>query len=175
MHPFAREIQEESGQNLSRCFQCRKCTGGCPTVQWYEWPNHGIVRMLQLGLRDELLASSAIWMCVSCETCGSRCPNGIHLSPIMDALRARALAAGREPAEPAVVAFHLAFVGSARRFGRVHEATMLAAYKWATKDFTTDLGVGLKLFAKGKIPLLPKSVRGKGEVEKIFAASKVKS
>lgn len=173
MHAFAREIQEKSGQNLGRCFQCRKCTGGCPTVAWYEWSNHAIVRMIQAGKREELLGSKAIWMCVSCETCGTRCPNGIYLSPIMDVLRGMAMAEGKV-AEPAVVAFHESFVGSARRFGRVHEATMLMAYKWASKDFFTDLGVGLKLFAKGKIPLLPSSVKGKAQIEKIFQESKVK-
>lgn len=174
MHPFAKQIQEKSGQNLSRCFQCKKCTAGCPTVSWYEWPNHSIVRMIQRGMKDELLASKAIWMCVTCETCGTRCPNGIYLSPIMDALRSLAMEEGRQIAEPAVIAFHKAFVGSAKRFGRVHEATMLMAFKWATKDFMTDMGVGMKLFAKGKIPLLPKSVKGKAEIAKIFAASKVK-
>ncbi|MBI5439977.1 MAG: 4Fe-4S dicluster domain-containing protein [Deltaproteobacteria bacterium] len=172
MHPFASHIQERSGQKLSRCFQCRKCTGGCPTSRWFEWPNHSLVRMIQRGMKEELLGSKAIWMCVSCETCGTRCPNGIYFSPIMDVLRSLALEEGRSPAEPAVVAFHKAFVASARRFGRVHEATMLAAYKWATKDFATDAGVGLKLFAKGKIPLLPKSVKGRAEIAKIFAAGK---
>jgi heterodisulfide reductase subunit C len=173
MNAFAQEVQERSGQNLSRCYQCKKCTGGCPTVTWYEWSNHAIVRMIQHGKREELLSSKAIWMCVSCETCGTRCPNGIYLSPIMDALRCLSMEEGRV-AEPAVVAFHKSFVGSARRFGRVHEATMLLAYKWATKDFFTDMGVGMKLFAKGKIPLLPSSVKGRGEIEKIFNEAKVK-
>ncbi len=170
MHPFAREVQEKSGQNLSRCYQCTRCTAGCPTVSWYEWPNHAVVRMIQRGMRDELLGSKTIWMCVTCDTCGTRCPNGIYLSPIMDTLRSMALVEGRPVPEPAVLAFHQAFVASARRFGRVHEATMLAAYKMKTRDFFTDLGVGLKLFAKGKIPLLPRSIQGKAEIERIFEA-----
>ena len=174
MHSFAKQIQERSGQNLSRCYQCKKCTGGCPTVSWFEWPNHSVVRMVQRGMRDELLSSKAIWMCVTCETCGTRCPNGIYLSPIMDALRSAALEEGKAVSEPAVLAFHKAFVGSARRYGRVHEATMLMAYKWAAKDFLTDMGVGLKLFVKGKIPLLPKSVEGKAAIEKIFEEAKAK-
>jgi heterodisulfide reductase subunit C len=174
MHPFAKLIQEKSGQNLSRCYQCKKCTAGCPTVSWYEWPNHSIVRMIQRGMKDELLSSKAIWMCVTCETCGTRCPNGIYLSPIMDSLRSLALEEGKKVGEPAVIAFHRAFVGSAKRFGRIHEATMLMAFKWATKDFMTDMGVGLKLFAKGKIPILPKSIKGKAEIDRIFKEAKVK-
>ena len=168
MHPFAAEVQDRSGQPLARCYQCRRCTAGCPTVAWYEWPNHAVVRMIQRGRKDELLGSRTIWMCVGCDTCGARCPNGIYLGPVMDALREMAVAEGRPVAEPAVLAFHRAFVGSARRYGRVHEATMLAAYKLGTRDFLTDLGVGLKLFAKGKIPLLPSRVRGREELERIF-------
>ncbi|MFU8856097.1 MAG: 4Fe-4S dicluster domain-containing protein [Deferrisomatales bacterium] len=179
MHPFAAEIQERSGQNLSRCYQCKKCTGGCPTVPWFEWPNHGVVRMVQKGMKEELLGSSAIWMCVTCETCGTRCPNGIYLSPIMDALRSMAVEEGRRLPEPAVMAFHRAFVGSAKRFGRVHEATMLAEFMWRSKMFLQKgfmgeaLG-GAKLFAKGKIPLMPSSVKGKAQVAKIFDESGLK-
>ncbi|GAB4280695.1 MAG: 4Fe-4S dicluster domain-containing protein [Deferrisomatales bacterium] len=174
MNAFAREIQERSGQNLSRCYQCKKCSAGCPTAAWFEWPNHSVVRMIQRGMREAVLGSRAIWMCVTCETCGTRCPNGIYLSPIMDALRSMAVEEGRKVPEPAVLAFHRAFVGSARRFGRVHEATMLLDYKWKTRDFLTDLGVGMKLFAKGKIPLLPSSVKGKAQIERIFAESGLK-
>lgn len=174
MHPFATEIQERSGQNLSRCYQCKKCTAGCPTVPWFEWPNHAVVRMIQRGMKEELLGSKAVWMCVTCETCGSRCPNGIYLSPIMDTLRSIAVEEGRAIPEGAVIAFHKSFVGSAKRFGRVHEATMLMTYKLKTRDFFTDLGAGMKLFMKGKIPLLPKSVKGKAEVAKIFEEAKLK-
>ncbi len=168
MQSLIEELEHKSRQPLSRCYQCRRCTAGCPTVAWYEWPNHGVVRMIQRGRRDELLGSRTIWMCVGCDTCGTRCPNGIYLGPVMDVLREMAVAEGRPVAEPAVLAFHRAFVGSARRFGRVHEATMLAAYKLSTRDFLTDLGVGLKLFAKGKIPLLPSRIRGREELERIF-------
>lgn len=179
MHPFAADIQDRSGQNLSRCYQCKKCTGGCPTVSWFEWPNHGVVRMVQKGMKEELLGSRAIWMCVTCETCGTRCPNGIYLSPIMDALRCLAVEEGRPIPEPAVIAFHRAFVGSARRFGRVHESTMLAQFMWKSKmflqkGFAGEAVGGAKLFAKGKIPLLPSSVKGKAQIARIFEESGLK-
>jgi heterodisulfide reductase subunit C len=179
MNAFAKEVQERSGQNLNRCYQCKKCSGGCPTARWYEWSNHCIVRMVQRGRKDELLGSKAIWMCITCETCGTRCPNGIYLSPIMDTLRSMAVEEGHPVAEPAVVAFHKAFVGSAKKFGRVHEATMLADFMLKSRLFLQSgfLGEavgGMKLFAKGKIPLKPSAVKGKDQVAKIFAASDLK-
>ena len=179
MNSFAREVQERSGQNLSRCYQCKKCSGGCPTARWYEWSNHAIVRMVQRGMKDELLGSRSIWMCISCETCGSRCPNGIYLSPIMDTLRSMAVEQGHGVAEPVVVAFHQAFVGSAKKYGRVHEAPMLAEFMWqsklfAQKGFVGEAIGGAKLFAKGKMPLKASKVKGKDQIAKIFAESELK-
>jgi hypothetical protein len=63
---------------------------------------------------------------------------------------------------------HEAFVQSIRRGGRVHEATMLIDYKLRSKDFMTDLIPGMMLFMKGKIPLLPSSVKEKDEIKRIF-------
>ena len=160
---------------MSRCYQCKKCTAGCPAASWFEWPNHSVVRMIQRGLKDELLGSRAIWLCMTCETCGTRCPNGIHLSPVMDVLRAMAIEEGYEVPERAVTAFHRAFLESVRCYGRAHEGTMLGLYKLSTLDLLTDLGVGMKLFLKGRIPLTPGLVKRRREIERLFQASKLKS
>ena len=168
MNAFAKEISERSGQDLSRCYQCGKCSAGCPSVEWFDWPNHGVIRKIQLGAKDELLKSHAIWMCVGCETCGTRCPNDIYISQLMDALRNMALEEGVKPAEPAVMTFHKAFTGSVSRFGRVHELSMLMEYKLKSKDYFSDLGAGMKLFAKGKIPFMLPKVKGKGELDTFF-------
>jgi heterodisulfide reductase subunit C len=171
MNAFAAEVARRSGQDLAGCYQCGKCTAGCPTVKWFEWPNHGVIRKIQLGAEGELLASHAIHMCVACETCGTRCPNGIHMAPIMGALRDMAREKGVVAAEPAVAAFHGAFTNSAARYGRIHEITMLIAYKLKTRDFFTDVGAGIKLFLKGKLPIFPGKVKGKRELDRFFAQS----
>jgi len=169
MNSFAMEVAAKSGEKPEACYQCGKCSSGCPAMRWFEWSNHGVIRMIQLGAEEELLRSKAIWMCIACETCGTRCPNDIYMSRLMDAMRQMARARGIPPAEPAVTAFHESFVGSVARFGRVHELSMLAVFKLKTRDFFTDVGAGLKLFLKGKIPILPSSVKAKGEVDRIFA------
>jgi len=169
MNQFAAAVAEASGQDTARCYQCGKCSAGCPVSKWYEWPNHAIVRKLQYGEKEALLNSHALWLCVGCETCGVRCPNSINISKLMGAMRHMAAAEGIKPAEPAVMAFHQSFTGSVASHGRVHEATMLATYKLKTRDFFTDLAEGLKLFLKGKIPLKPSNVKAKAEIGRIFA------
>jgi len=165
------QVMEESGQPVNLCYQCRKCSAGCPMVDEFDFPPNMVMRMVQLGMKDELLRSKAIWMCISCETCGTRCPNEIKIAPVMDCLRAACLEAGVQPADPVTVALHTAFTESIKTFGRVHEATMLMKYKLRSKNLTTDLDVGMKLFFKGKIPLLPKKSKNVQKVKEIFQAA----
>ncbi len=168
---FLQQVMEESGQPINLCYQCRKCSAGCPMVEEFDFPPNMVMRMVQLGQRDELLRSKAIWMCISCETCGARCPNEIKIAPVMDCLRAACLAEGVVPADPVTVALHTSFTESIKTFGRVHEATMLMKYKLRSKNLTADLDVGLKLFLKGKIPLLPKKTKNVRKVKEIFQAA----
>jgi heterodisulfide reductase subunit C len=166
---FLDQVMEASGQPINLCYQCRKCTLGCPMIAEFDYPPNMVMRMVQLGMKDELLASKAIWMCVSCETCGTRCPNGIGTAQVMDVLREMCVREGRTPADKTTVVFHQAFVNSIRRFGRVHEATMLATYKIKSGNLTGDLDVGLKLFLRGKIPLLPRKTKDGATIKRIFS------
>ena len=86
----------------------------------------------------------------------------------MDSLRAQCINEGVTPADPVTVALHTAFIESIKMFGRVHEATMLMNYKWKSKNFTSDLDVGLKLFLRGKIPLMPKKSKNMTKIKEIF-------
>ena len=81
------KILELSGTSVSACYQCGKCTAGCPTSDFMDIPPHQIVRLLQLGQISETLEKNTIWMCASCVTCAVRCPKGVDLSKIMEALR----------------------------------------------------------------------------------------
>ncbi len=89
--------------------------------------------MIQMGMRREVLGSRAIWLCVSCETCGTRCPNEIDIGVLMDSLREMAIEEGIPAQERNILLLHQAFVQSIRRGGRVHEATMLIDYKLKVK------------------------------------------
>ena len=85
--PFVVKIEEISGQNLLSCYQCGKCSAGCPAVSQMDILPNQIIRYAQLGFKDELLQSKSIWICASCFTCNSRCPKGINIAEVIEALR----------------------------------------------------------------------------------------
>ena len=72
--PFVAKVEELSGQNLLTCYQCGKCSAGCPAVSQMDILPNQIIRLAQLGLKNELFKSKAIWVCASCMTCNTRCP-----------------------------------------------------------------------------------------------------
>jgi len=49
-------------------------------------PNQ-IIRLAQLGQQEDLFRSKAIWVCASCMTCNTRCPKGINIAEVLEAVR----------------------------------------------------------------------------------------
>ncbi len=84
---FVAKIEQVSGQKLLACYQCGKCSAGCPMAAHMDVLPNQIIRMAQLGMEKQLLATRAIWICVSCMTCNSRCPKDIRIAEVIEALR----------------------------------------------------------------------------------------
>jgi heterodisulfide reductase subunit C len=84
---FVEKVEELSGQDLFACYQCGKCSAGCPAVSQMDILPNQIIRLAQLGLRDELFKSKSIWICASCMTCNTRCPKGINIAEVIEAIR----------------------------------------------------------------------------------------
>jgi len=84
---FIREMKENTGQNPSQCYQCAKCSAGCPVVSAMDLLPHQVIRYLQLGLLEELLESRTPWICASCFTCAARCPRDLDLARMMEGVR----------------------------------------------------------------------------------------
>ncbi len=88
---FEATVEQRSGEDLSRCYYCLKCTAGCPSAPAMPYGPAQMVRLVQLGLKDELLESRSMWFCLHCETCGARCPNEISIAGLTRALREMAM------------------------------------------------------------------------------------
>lgn len=97
---FIKRVEELSGENLLACYQCGKCSAGCPIVEEMDFLPNQIIRMAQLGLEKEALDSKTIWLCASCITCASRCPKGVDLSRVMESLRQILLRTGVDIVSP---------------------------------------------------------------------------
>lgn len=84
---FIAKVEALSGQDLLACYQCGKCSAGCPMAKYMDILPSQMIRYAQLGLKEELLSSKAIWLCVSCLTCNSRCPKGVKIAEVIEAIR----------------------------------------------------------------------------------------
>ena len=165
---FVEQVKERSHQEVERCYYCLRCSAGCPAAYAMEYTPAQILRMVQMGQKEALLRSSAIWLCIGCETCGTRCPNEIHAGAVIDALRQIGLEEGVPAAERSVYKLHEAFLASIRRFGRLHELSMILEHKVTSRDLLSNLDMGVEMLVKGKIHPLPKRIKGMKEVKKLF-------
>jgi len=165
---FANTVRESSGVDVGRCFQCRKCSSGCPVVEYMDYPPARLIRMILAGQAEKALSSKTIWLCASCYTCSARCPNDIDFARVADALRAIVVRRGSAASVERVEAFHKSFMDDVRRRGRVHEPTFLAFFKLRTLDLFSDLELGAAMFFKGKLPLFPRGVKDRKAIKKAF-------
>lgn len=94
---FLHLVERESGEDLSKCYQCGNCSGSCPVSFAMEIAPSQVIRMIQLNQRETVLRSNVHWLCVSCLQCASRCPKCVNLARIMEALRRLSFRQGVEP------------------------------------------------------------------------------
>ena len=165
---LAERIKAAHGEDAYRCYQCQKCSAGCPMTFAMDYPPSQVMRMIQLGEEDELLASKTIWVCLTCNTCSIRCPNDIDIALVIDALRERALEKGSRPAEERVALFHKYFLDNVRKRGRTFEGELLARYQLRTGQAFRNVGLGLRMFLKGRMSLFPESVSNKKAFREIY-------
>ncbi len=165
---FLREVERRSGTSVSACYQCHKCSTGCPAGPEMDFLSSQLMRLIHLGADDEALGSQGIWMCTSCEACTTRCPMGIDIAAVMDTLRIMAVERDVVGSDARGVQFNRAFLGSVRRHGRVWELGMLTAYKLRSRDIFSDLDKIPGMLAKGKLRLLPRGSGSVHEIKEIF-------
>jgi heterodisulfide reductase subunit C len=169
---------EETGENYMDCYQCGKCSAGCPMGLMMDIPPHQVIRLVQLGGKEneeKALRSRSIWICLSCETCSTRCPQEVEPAHMMDFMRHEAYRrriAHKDAAR--ILRFHRVFLNSIRKTGRIHEVDLIARMKIADalnvnlKEMMRDVPLAPGMLLKGKLPLLATTINGHSEVSKIY-------
>ena len=152
---FRLEVERESGEAISRCYQCGKCTAGCPAAFAMDGGPRWLLRAIQLGMRDDALDSATSWVCLFCATCYARCPAGIDIPRVMEAVRHLALKEGRRPASREVALFQRLFLNQVAGMGRVHELGLGASFNLRSGHPTANLGLVPRMLARRKLPLFP--------------------
>ena len=163
----------EHDASINRCYQCMTCTLGCPVAARMDIVPHKIIRKIQLGQNDSLLQSGAIWKCLGCETCFSRCPNAINIPSVIDNLKHVAFRE-KKAGKNIVPVFHNIFLNGLRKKGLLFELGLMLKLKIAMKDFFSDTIMGGKMIMKGKLSLKAHGINERGAMKKIFEKSKAK-
>ena len=176
-HNWLAEVEKKSGVKVSACYQCKKCSAGCPVTFAMDYLPNQMLHMIQIGLKEEVLKSATIWVCASCETCTTRCPNDIDIAKIMDAMRMASLKSGVVAGEKRVPIFHEAFLSSVKSTGRVYELGMIGQYTLKSGDAAVKLKegsllreakLGWQMFKKGKLKLFPQKIKRVRELKELF-------
>lgn len=191
---FTDEVEKKSGQNISSCYQCGKCSAGCPICHDMDYTPNQVIRLIQMGLRDEVLASSTIWMCASCQTCTTRCPLKIDLASIMDVLRIIShLEDHRKESKPTsfvkdlatrtysgllktlemdvtsnLKVFSQVFLESIRQYGRLYEVGLIMNYNVNSGFLFANVKNVPAFVSRNKIKLKASDVRRIGKVRRMF-------
>lgn len=164
------ELESATGLNVAACYQCGKCSAGCPMAEEMPLKPHQMLRLAQLDQRERLFADASPWLCLTCETCTARCPNQVDPARLIDGLRELALRSSPERAPDRLRAFHQAFLDQIWRHGRVFELGLVLDYKRRTLTPFDDALAAPGMLKRGKLSLAPTNIEGREEVRRIFEA-----
>ncbi len=167
---LAGEVRRKTGLNPATCYQCGKCSAGCPMAVETSLRPHDVLRMLQFDDREQLLSSESIWLCLTCETCTARCPNSCDPARIIDCLRETALNEGAAQPPRNIRAFHNAFLKQIQRSGRLFEMGLIMSYKMRSGALFADVMAAPGMLGRGKLALAPSRIQGLEEIRRIFDA-----
>ncbi len=131
-------LADLSGVEADVCQQCQKCAAGCPAAYAMDYTPAQLLHAVQLGLRDLVLGSGTIWLCVSCQTCVARCPQNVDIAGLMDALRAMALRSRRPSGGRKGPAFYRASLNNIRTFGHLYELGLAAQLELPPLELRRD-------------------------------------
>ena len=166
---FSRDLQTLTGENVLLCYQCKKCTLGCPSAYAMRMKPHELMRAIQLGLSKEIYWSGTIWICLSCETCNTRCPQDINILRVIDGLREMSKKFEYYNPYPVIPSSHRIFMALVKRFGKVYELGLALLINLRMLTPFKDIDMAFPMLMKGKLKPLPHKSHGAKELQQVMA------
>jgi heterodisulfide reductase subunit C len=159
------------GEKIPTCMQCGICAGSCPVSHEMDYTPRQLVRMVQLGLKHEVLNSNTIWICTTCFSCSVRCPRGIRPTELMETLKPIAIAEGIKNKNSK---FDSIFSDVVKKSGRASEFLLISKYSLTEPGMIKQAPFGLSLMSRGKLPLMPDKMEDARELDAIFRTEEEK-
>lgn len=168
---FADEIESLSGLKVYDCYQCGKCSAGCPVGQFTEESPTRLIRLIQLNQRSAVLNSRTPYLCATCSACSERCPMEIDVAKIMETVRILGQREHVKSPVKEVAAFSGAFLDSVKSNGRLFEFGMTITFNLRNLTPLKDAMLGPVMLQKGKLALWPRSIKNRDRIKRIFEKS----
>ncbi len=170
-HDFLEEVHKiPGGEKIVDCIQCGSCTGSCPVSYMMDYAPRKLFAMIRAGYRKDVMKSDTMWICASCYLCAARCPKDIKITDIMYALKRLSIKSKANVEGKAAASLSKSFVRMVNRYGRNHEPFLIMDFFLRTNPLglIKNTGVGLKLLTHGRLPLMPKKIKGIDQIRKII-------
>lgn len=149
------DLQKFGAAEVNACFSCGNCTAVCPLVDDDATFPRRFIRLAQVGLESDLVASKELWTCYQCGVCSTKCPTEAQPAEFMATARRFAIAhydktgiaklMYRSPAALWLIAafglvFFSMFIGSA---SEVRSTASLDLFAFVPYHFIHWLGIGV--------------------------------
>jgi len=160
------QLMERADVRQYDCYQCGKCSGGCPMADAMDLKPRGVMRCAQTGSLTRILHSNTIWLCTGCYTCVERCPHDVKIPQLIEEARyeARRRCILRHDSE----VLNKTFVSSLKAFGRNYEMLLAGLYNVFAVKPVQDMTSVPHMLQKGLISPIPIRIKGAPEVAELI-------
>lgn len=165
----ARKLETKAISMVNACYQCGRCSGGCPVVKEMDYSPRALLRHLQLGQWERVLSSKTIWLCAGCYGCTINCPRGVDLTWLMSRLRQIAIASGLQNNQ---AKFYQAFVSAVIQNGLLSEPAFMLSYarQAGWQVLADQWESGWQMFLRGKIRLKVQKLNDGGGLRQVLTS-----